>query len=388
MQTVKLATIRLQQPIGDFFVATIPADVLRGLASADMRRISSREIEEYTGIQRGLSQTRLKEIGSYIETVDASFPNSIILNLRSANIVKQDTLDAVDCNADGRIVCFEIKMGEETFQIIDGQHRLAGFTDNNSAGFDLIVAFFIDLPVEEQAYLFSTINLTQTKVSKSLVYDLFDLSQTRSPQKTAHLVAKAMNSDPDSPLYHRLKLLGLLPKIEGQVLYAAPLTQGTFVGRLLGLISRDPIADRDAEKRGKRPEITGDEIPSGLIFRQFYLEEKDWAILKVLKNYFSAIANTFRDEWQDRDNPLSKTIGYGALMRLLIPLYQEGTKGRDVSQEYFEERLRVAYHSYRTSGVAINFKIFPAAGSGETRLFEQLRSWLEPGKDIFPPASA
>ncbi len=375
MATVKLPTIQLEQPIGNFFVGTLPARVLRQLASADMRRITDRTIEEYTGIQRGLSQARLKEIQKYVRTVDASFPNSIILNLRPESIVSQVEIEITGCNEPGRITCFEIEVTERAFQIIDGQHRLAGFDEENSGSFDLIVAFFVDLPLEDQAYLFSTINLTQTKVSKSLVYDLFDVSETRSPQKTAHIIAKALNSERDSPFFQRLRLLGVHPKVDGEILYRAPLTQGTFVRRLVGLISHDPTADRDAERRGKRPTIVGDEVQNGMIFRPFYLEDRDWAILKVLKNYFGAVAIVFREHWDNRDGPLAKTIGYGALMRLLVPMYQQGMADKDVSGEYFEKRFRAIREAFKRSNISMSFDAFPASGAGESKLFEHLLKW-------------
>lgn len=66
----------------------------------------------------------------------------------------------------------------------------------------------IDLTEEEKAYIFSTINSNQTKVDKSLIYDLFDLSKTRSPFKTAHYIARNMNTETNSPFKNKLKMLG------------------------------------------------------------------------------------------------------------------------------------------------------------------------------------
>ena len=82
-----------------------------------------------------------------------------------------------------------------------------------------------DLTEEEKAYVFSIINSKQTKVSSSLIYDLFSLSQHRSPTKTAHEIARALNRNTESPFYKRLKMLG--KKIEGED--KATLSQGTFV---------------------------------------------------------------------------------------------------------------------------------------------------------------
>ncbi|MBF0333378.1 MAG: DGQHR domain-containing protein [Alphaproteobacteria bacterium] len=307
----------------------------------------------------------------------SSYPNSIILNLNSDRIVNKRSLGTpADCQSK-ELYCFTVENSESVFQIIDGQHRLAGFNDSNSTEFDVVVSFFIDLQIEDQAYLFSIINLKQTKVSKSHVYDLFDLSEIRSPQKTAHTIAKTMNRDPDSPFFQRLKLLGMTPKFEGEALYEAPLTQGMFVDRLLRLISHTPIEDRDASKNREPLRLSGHEVGGGLIFRQFYAEDKDWAILKTMNNYFVAVSAHFPKEWADRSSPLSRTIGYGALLRLLVDLYQEGVTEKDISSDFFSRKIRAIRERYEASETTINFDSFPAAGSGETKLYKFLRTLLE-----------
>jgi DGQHR domain-containing protein len=107
--------------------------------------------------------------------------------------------------------------------------------------FGLSVTIFIGSDIADQAYIFSTVNLEQTKVSKSIVYDLFELAKTRSPQKTAHNIAVALDRDERGPFYQRIKRLGFATvdrKFE-------TITQATFVENLLPLISPDPKEDRD-----------------------------------------------------------------------------------------------------------------------------------------------
>ncbi len=74
----------------------------------------------------------------------------------------------------------------------------------------------------------------------SLIYDLFSLSKSRSPQKTIHEVARTLNNLKNSAFYNRLKMLG--KKSEGQDF--ATLSQGTFVKYTLTLISKDPESDQ------------------------------------------------------------------------------------------------------------------------------------------------
>lgn len=379
-QTLQFTAIRLTQPIGELFVGKISSDKLASLAKADIRRITSRELEKMSGIQRGLNSARVSDIAKYIETVDASFPNAFILNLNSEFLNEAPKEIANNCGDGTNVFCFEIATNERAFSIIDGQHRLSGFQKADVEVFDLIIAFFVDLPIEDQAYLFSTINVTQQKVNKSLVYDLFDVSESRSPQRTAHLVTKALNTDEDSPLYRRIKLLGIAPKFGDEVLYKAPLSQGTVAQRIVEAISSDPMSDRDTVRRGNQIALNASDIEKGLIFRKFFAEEKDWAILRIMKNYFRAVAEAFPDLWEKQDNPLSKTIGYGALMRLLVDAFAKGTKENDVSYEFFSSLMKtLKENSEKDQEASLTFESFPAAGSGESKLYGKLKEWAELG---------
>src|SRR6185437_15545953 len=105
--------------------------------------------------------------------------------------------------------------------------------------------------------IFATVNLEQTKVHKSLVYDLFSLARTRSPQKTCHNIAVALDRDRNSALHKRIKRLGFAT--EGRVF--EPITQSTFVESLMPYLSSQPKKDRDALLRGKDlPKEFGDDL--------------------------------------------------------------------------------------------------------------------------------
>ena len=69
-------------------------------------------------------------------------------------------------------------------RVLDGQHRIAGLSEYSGENFDLDVTVFVGIDIAQQAQIFSTVNLEQTKVNKSLAYDLFALAASRSPQKS------------------------------------------------------------------------------------------------------------------------------------------------------------------------------------------------------------
>jgi len=356
--TIEICGCFAVQPIGEFFVGVIQADVLRQIAFADIRRLEreSKELEKYSGIQRPLSPQRVKEISNYVKEVDATFPNSLILAISSNDIVAQSGHKLV------------LNVREDVAKIIDGQHRLAGLQSLISP-FDLPVSIFVDLDIEDQASIFSTINSTQTKVTKSLVYDLFELSSRRSPQKTCHDIAKSVNRDPASALYERIKMLGRNPELDGTILYKAPLTQAAFIEGLLPLII--DRKETNQALRGQELAPLSEEEQRHLVFRKYYIADEDWVILRILSNYFTAVRQVFSAEWKDKDNLISRAIGYGALMLLLADLVQVGERNADLQQSFFEALLS------RASG-KINFSFAPvgkygASGQGKNDLYNDLK---------------
>jgi len=111
-QSLQFTAIRLVQPIGEIFVAKISSDKLAGLAKADIRRITARDLEKMSGIQRGLNPNRVSDIAKYIETVDASFPNTFILNLNSEFLNSYPREIENDCGEGAGLFCFDITSNE------------------------------------------------------------------------------------------------------------------------------------------------------------------------------------------------------------------------------------------------------------------------------------
>ena len=75
-----LPVLRVQQPIGEFYVGVLNARRLCEITHFDVRRIlREREFETYLGIQRPLKESRVKQIELFVETVDACFPTAVIL---------------------------------------------------------------------------------------------------------------------------------------------------------------------------------------------------------------------------------------------------------------------------------------------------------------------
>ena len=275
------------------------------ISFADIRRPDGRDIERYIGTQRELSESRVKELKQYVTTVDACFPTGVILAISSS-----------DAEFDKKRGLLRIRKSDEVAKIIDGQHRIAGLKEYSGPPFELNVTIFIDMDLEDQSMVFATINLKQTKVSKSLAYDLYEHAKGRSPQKTSHDIAKLLNFKSGSPLHRRIKILGKSDGTGGFI------TQAAFVDRLMNMMSADPMADKDQLKRRRSiPPLNNQ--GNKLIFRSWFMNGEDALIARTLWNYFSAVAERWNDAWEstDRGMILHRTTGFAALMRVLPSIW-------------------------------------------------------------------
>jgi DGQHR domain-containing protein len=368
--SVTLPCIKVSQPLGDFYVTTISAQVLRQITFADVRQMQEREMDTYLGIQREVSPKRVRDIGEYVNTVDACFPTAVILAVEARCASYDDvarTLTLHTSPSDGETAP-RVKM-LEIARVLDGQHRIEGLQYlRPGETFELNVSIFVDMDIESQAYLFSVVNLAQTKVNKSLAYDLFDYARARSPQKTAHNVAVALDRDPKSPLFQRIKRLGRATK--GR--FNETLTQATVVEALMPYLSAAPVKDRQVFLKGHKPKPIGADELRKFIFRNMFLAEEDLQIAEILYNYFSAAKKQWPTAWDSTGDGamLTKTNGFKALMRFLRPAYLYCTKpGAVVTLTAFAEIFARA-ESLQDSDFSVdNFK---PGSSGELGLYRRL----------------
>lgn len=321
-KSIEFDAIQLTQPIGDFFIGKMTHKELCDIAFFDVRKVlkNDRDFEEYLGIQRRLSVNRVKQLKNYVTFYDATFPTSVVLAVdercaeydTSAKILR---LSNVQADGDQPAILFR-----DIARVLDGQHRIAGLFDlPDEFEFEINVTVFVGADMADQAQIFSTVNLHQTKVAKSLAYDLFALAKSRSPQKSCHNVAVALNQKKGGPLYHRIKRLGL--STPGR--YGETITQATFVEALIKYITKDPQADRDNLIRGKRIKLAEADDLERTPLRNLFLNEEDLKIATLISNYFEAISQRWPSAWGNlgKGKMLNKTNGFKASMRVFGSVY-------------------------------------------------------------------
>ncbi|MBB4370180.1 DGQHR domain-containing protein [Bradyrhizobium sp. cir1] len=367
-QELRIGAVEVKQPIGSFYLGSVNAYDLLEICKFDFRRIDeSGGFKEFLGFQRKLDLKRVKEIEQYIQTVDAVFPTAIVISVddrcasfeKSNNLVLRPYVDSED--DDLRIDYADIA------SIIDGQHRLKAFENVKDLDFDLSVAVFIGVDEATKAEIFSTVNLTQTKVNKSLVYDLFALRKARSPEKTCHEIVVALDSLKRSPFEGKIKRLGTAT--EGR--FGETLSQATIVRGLLPYITNDPLNDRDVGKRVGFWDPISPEQHNKRIFYEFFRNNEDEKILANVLNYFSAVHDRWPDAWEStgRGNILTRTNGFNGLIRFFRPAYLYFTTQPKVISK---DRYSSLFAKVKLSDEDFNTDNFPPGGSGSTKLYRTL----------------
>lgn len=400
--TLTILSQKVTQNSVDFFAGKITAKELIRIVSVTSRAITGFDdsgqplYNEY--IQRKPNPSRVNSIKQYLlSDEEACFPNNTLISIPSILLFKEPEL-VLEKNELYELIIDKSKVDILSLdkplylQIFDGQHRFRGLQvaieelrerDNDPEklkqleNFEFVVSFFIDAEIEFQAMLFSIINRTPVKVSQDLVYDLFGLTTKDSPQKTALAIVLQLNGlkitdkGEVGPFYKRVRLLA--NKEKG---FDSPISQGIFVRTILSLISQTPkIAENERTNSRKDFNIGGNEKT---IFRFWYAEDKDNNIYRTLLNYFIAVRQTFVDKngnsyWdidQTPENALHRTIGFLALINILIRIFLFCFQKKNISIDFFKEYLIKAKDIKLVDGSGT--RPYPYTSKGSNMLKEEL----------------
>lgn len=362
----------ITQPIGDFFVGVIESSQLLKICEFDYRRMEYKNgYMEFMGIQRKLDPRRLEKIAAFVRTIDACFPSSIVISVdqKCARIEKRAGIDhlCVTPYVDPEDSTLSISL-DKSASIIDGQHRLKGL-DQGKVDFQLSVTVFIGVDAAMEALLFSRVNLAQTKVNRSLAYDLFALAHERSPERTCHEITVALDEFDYSPFKGRIKRLGVAT--EGR--FGETLSQATIVSGILPYISDDPDGDRDRGKRFGFWEPLSPKDHTRRIFYEFFRRDKDSMILEILINYFAAIAERWPIAWANSGTGMMirRTNGFNGFCRFLRPAYLHFTTTQEVVTK---AKFSSLFSQVTLKDEDFTVERFVPGTSGASQLFRELLS--------------
>ena len=147
-----------------FYTLTMPSDVLAATCM-----VTKRIEDPIEGFQRELDKKRAAEIARYIDEDEGTIPNSIILSAQeSANL-----------KIVGRGKTLEFTKTPGAFLILDGQHRVFGFTLAKTK-LRVPVVIYNGLSRKDETRLFIDINTKQRPVPAQLLLDIKQLAEIES----------------------------------------------------------------------------------------------------------------------------------------------------------------------------------------------------------------
>jgi DGQHR domain-containing protein len=157
---VRYAISLVRQGKHRFYVLTIPSNVLAACAFA-----TTKDEDPTAGFQRVLDHTRAQDIANYIDE-GGTIPSSVVLSAQA-----DTNFRSVD-----RSKTAAFKFGPHAFLIIDGQHRVFGFSRAKTT-IRVPVVIYDNLTKEEEAKLFIDINTKQKPVPKELLLAIKSLAK-------------------------------------------------------------------------------------------------------------------------------------------------------------------------------------------------------------------
>ncbi len=277
MSSFKNSFIQIEQGNRRFLLTKLPASVVTTISYAAIRGKST----EDGAVQRVLNSSRINSIKNFT-LQGGDYPNSIVLNWISAKNPLKLTKDSIS---------FQVQ--ENSAQIIDGQHRVAGIKaaieeQSSLSSLELPVVFYENLSTKECADIFLSINTEQKPVPRSLVFDLYGIASegiVDSAAVRARDIAMFLNSETGSPYQDDIKMPGTPTRRGGIAL-------STAVSAIKPLV----------EEKGA--------------FEQIGLKELEMQ-KQVILNLFRALQSKYGAAWSNKNNVFLYAAGFMSALDFL-----------------------------------------------------------------------
>lgn len=174
-----------------FYSGTMEIEVIAKTCSTNPR-----EDDPVKGFQRTLDESRAQSIADYIRT-GGTIPSSIILSAQPEC--------ELSYNSKNKTITFNDS--QNSFLILDGQHRVFGFRKllNEGVKYTVPVIIYNELNPLQEARIFIDINTLQKPVPKELLLDIKRLADRESDDEMLlDELFTCFETDPNSYLFNKL----------------------------------------------------------------------------------------------------------------------------------------------------------------------------------------
>lgn len=172
-----------------FYSLTMPSEVLGKTCY-----VTSRYDDPIEGFQRTLDKEKAQKIADYIDKEGGTIPTAIILSAQlESEFVYNSKNKTIEFN--------DIK---KSFLILDGQHRVFGFSLASSS-IRIPVVIYANLSRKEETRLFIDINTKQRPVPNELLLDIKALAEYENESESyLRIIYDLFKDEPSSALHGKL----------------------------------------------------------------------------------------------------------------------------------------------------------------------------------------
>ena len=298
---------------------------------AAVSRVKRDEQHELGGYQRAESLAHIRTIRKYVESANAMLPNALVVAFDSR--VRFASSGAPIDGVSTGVLMIPVHDGEAEADkpgwIVDGQQRTAAIRDANVESFPIYVTAFVTDSVADQRSQFILVNSTKP-LPKGLIHELLpstpasDVPPALLKRRYPAVLLDRLNYDAGSPLQRRI---------------------------------RTPTTAEGTIKDNSILKMLSMSIEDGALYRWFDGDTGQGdveAMLTLVKNFWKAVADVFREAWDipPRRSRLVHGVGILALGCLMDEISYELREHEQPSVEMFIEHLLLIAPTCRwTAGI-------------------------------------
>ena len=276
--------------------------------------VARREVREENFYQRLLDKRKIRSIANFIDDGNI-IPNNIILAFGD-HISEQATFDPAeltassDADSPGDMGILSFPRDYRSLWIIDGQHRLYGFSRADRTT-PLMFTVFENLPTPNQAKMFLDINENQKAVDKNLVWDI---EGELIPESQEGIIANTV------------KFLALNPPLEDRIYVPS-----------FGVKKRGKLKLNSMCQAIKRVGLHRPETRSGAT-NPWYIEDpydRPERVGNGIADYFTRVHHVIPQEWwgEKSNGLMTRDGGVVLLLRLMERFVERIAKDREGEPE-------------------------------------------------------
>jgi DGQHR domain-containing protein len=254
-----------------FYTLTMPSDVL-----ARTCFVTTRDEDPADGFQRVLDRQRAEQIAEYIDRGFGSIPNSIVLSAQP---------DA-ELRVIGKGKTLQFRDAKKAFLVLDGQHRVYGFSLAETA-LRVPVVIYNGLSRQDETRLFIDINTKQRPVPNELLLDIKKLADYES--NTEKLLGELFDDFGDNAESPLIGLMSPSLRSKGRI------SRVTFNAAMKPLIGVFSSSDRDVIYEAVRGYLSA--FISGAVAEDLELNITNSTVFRGIMLLFPDVAQRVKDRF-------------------------------------------------------------------------------------------